>query len=84
MFGGGGDELAQEWRDGEEVLTTLLLEMPLSELIISQEVVPEAGRGSCDQQFHEKMKILFGGQWKPLSMNFHIWIFGQNLALMQL
>ena len=35
MFGGGGDE-AQEWREGEEVLTTLLLQMLLSEVTISQ------------------------------------------------
>ena len=35
VFGGGGDE-AQEWREGEEVLTTLLLQMLLSEVTISQ------------------------------------------------
>ena len=38
VFGGGGDE-AQEWREGEEVLTTLLLQMLLSEVTISQVVL---------------------------------------------
>ena len=38
MFGGGGDE-AQEWREGEEVLATLLLQMLLSEVTISQVVL---------------------------------------------
>ena len=41
LLGGGGDE-AQEWREGEEVLTTLLLQMLFSKVTIR------------DQQFHDK------------------------------
>ena len=41
LLGGGGDE-TQEWREGEEVLTTLLLQMLFSKVTIS------------DQQFHDK------------------------------
>ena len=37
VFGGGGDE-AQEWREGEEVLTTLLLQKLLSGVRFSQVV----------------------------------------------
>ena len=41
VLGGGGDE-AQEWREGDEVLTTLLLQMLFSKVTIS------------GQQFHDK------------------------------